>query len=215
MRSHWPSETHIRSAWPRRSWLPASFTSCGANPARPDTGRKERSKGMTEFALPLLLGQARVFFGWALAGLGKWLRASARCERALQRSPRPAPTWEWPPISAPFARACGGAGRCKRGTGCSFEQAFDKLAKSDSNISCPSCLSAKGELLLRLDPLDDAAEDSSRKSLVVASEQGARLAELRAAFRLARLYARRAARGRSTRSAGARLRRIRRGVQHT
>ncbi len=87
-----------------------------------------------------------------------------------------------------LARACGEQGDASEGLAL-LEQAFDKLAKSGSSYQLPELLSAKGELLLRLDPLDDAAEDWFHQSLVVASEQGARLAELRAAFRLARLYA--------------------------
>ncbi|RWB66754.1 hypothetical protein [Mesorhizobium sp.] len=49
-------------------------------------------------------------------------------------------------------------------------------------------MNAKAELLSRVDPPGDAAEDLLRQSLAAAREQGAVLAELRAAFRLAGLW---------------------------
>ena len=112
--------------------------------------------------------------------------ASARCVRGLRRSPRPAPTWGWPPIFARWHAPAASSGDASEGLAL-LERAFDTLAKSDSTYQLPELLSAKGELLSRLNPIDGAAEDWFRQSLAAAREQGARLAELRAALRLARL----------------------------
>ncbi|SFP99221.1 hypothetical protein SAMN03159463_05337 [Mesorhizobium sp. NFR06] len=84
-------------------------------------------------------------------------------------------------------RACGERGEASEGL-VLLEQAFEALAKSDSNYQLPELLSAKGELLSLLDPRDDAVEGLFRQSLAAAREQGAKLAELRSALRLARLW---------------------------
>jgi predicted ATPase len=49
-------------------------------------------------------------------------------------------------------------------------------------------LRVKGELLLRRDPRDDAAESWFRQAVTTARDEGTKSLELRAALSLARLY---------------------------
>ncbi|TPM29184.1 adenylate/guanylate cyclase domain-containing protein [Mesorhizobium sp. B2-3-5] len=142
----------------------------------------------TEFALPLLLGQARAFFGWALAGLGALDDGIGEMRDGIAAMAATGADMGMAAYLCALARACGERGEASEGLAV-LEQAFDTLAKSGSTYQLPELLSAKGELLSRLDPRGDAAEDPLRQSLAAAREQGAILAELRAAFRLAGLWA--------------------------
>ena len=101
-RSHWPSAMRIPfSRGPGADGASASSTSCDASRTRDDAGRKRQSPLCTDFVMPLLLGQARVFFGWALAGAGAAGRGHPPDARGdCDRSPEPAPTWEWLTTSA-------------------------------------------------------------------------------------------------------------------
>jgi len=156
----------------------------------PHDGRLWAEKAIamcTDFAMPLLLGQARVFFGWALAGaeqLDEGIRQMREGIAAIAATSADMGTAYY---LCALARACGERGEASEGLAL-LQQAFDTLAKSGSSYQRPELLSTKGELLSRLDPGDDAVEGSFRQSLAVAREQGARLAELRAALRLARLW---------------------------
>ena len=85
----------------------------------PAEGRRWAEKAIalcTEFAMPLLLGQARVFFGWALAGVGQLdegIRADARGDR--ERSPGPARDMGTAYYLCALARACGEHGEASEG----------------------------------------------------------------------------------------------------
>ncbi|MGX5825866.1 ATP-binding protein [Mesorhizobium sp. 43Arga] len=156
----------------------------------PDEGRRWAEKAMavcTEFAIPLLLGQARVFFGWALAALGQLDDGIRQMREGIAAIAVTGADMGMAYYLCALARACGERGEASEGLAL-LEQAFDALAKSDSKYQLPELLSAKGELLSRVDSRDDAVEGSFRQSLAAAREQGAKLAELRSALRLARLW---------------------------
>lgn len=156
----------------------------------PHDGRLWAEKAIaicTDFAMPLLLGQARVFFGWALAGVGQLDEGIRQMREGIAAIAATSADMGMAYYLCVLARACGERGEASEGLAL-LQQAFDTLAKSGSSYQRPELLSTKGELLSRLDPGDDAVEGSFRQSLAVAREQGARLAELRAALRLARLW---------------------------
>jgi predicted ATPase len=137
--------------------------------------------------MPLLLGQARVFIGWALAGVGQLDEGIRQMRDGIAAIAATSADMGMAYYLCALARACGERGEPGEGLAV-LQRAFDTLAKSGSSYQLPELLSTKGELLSRLDQGDDAIEGSFRQSLAAAREQGARLAELRAALRLARLW---------------------------
>jgi class 3 adenylate cyclase/predicted ATPase len=156
----------------------------------PTEGRRWAEKAIavcTEFAMPLLLGQARVFFGWALAGLEQLQDGIGEMRDGIATIAGTGADMGMAYYLCALARACGERGDASEGLAL-LEQAFDTLARSGSRYQLPELLNAKGELLARLDPQSEAAEGSFQEALSAAREQGASLAELRAALRLARLY---------------------------
>ncbi|WP_245519450.1 MULTISPECIES: adenylate/guanylate cyclase domain-containing protein [unclassified Mesorhizobium] len=144
----------------------------------------------TEFALPLLLGQARAFFGWALAGLGALDDGIGEMREGIAAMAATGADMGKAAYLCALGRACAERGEAGEGLAV-LDQAFDTLAKSGSTYQLPELLNAKAELLSRLNPRGDAAEDLLRQSLAAAREQGAMLAELRAACHLAGLWANR------------------------
>ena len=65
---------------------------------------------------------------------------------------------------------------------------FPPFRRSGAKYQFPELLRAKGDLLLRLNPHDDAAENWLRQGLMAARDEGTKSLELRAALSLARLY---------------------------
>jgi predicted ATPase len=62
------------------------------------------------------------------------------------------------------------------------------IAEAGAKYQLPELLRTKGELLLRLNPRDNAAEHWFRLAIAAAREQGTRSLELRAALSLAQMY---------------------------
>ncbi len=87
-----------------------------------------------------------------------------------------------------LAQACGAKGEAEEGLAV-LDRAFAAIARANSVYQLPELLRTKAELLLLLDPADEAAEGWLHRSLVASREQGARSSELRAALRLAELFA--------------------------
>jgi tetratricopeptide (TPR) repeat protein len=85
-----------------------------------------------------------------------------------------------------LARACGESGEASEGLNL-LERALE-IARSGAKYQFPELLRAKGDLLLRLNPHDDAAENWLRRALMAARDEGTKSLELRAALSLARLY---------------------------
>ncbi len=141
----------------------------------------------TEFAIPLLLGQARVFLGWALVHLGELDNGIRYMREGIAAIAGTGADMGMAFYLCALARACGERGNPNEGLAL-LEQGFDILSKSGSRYQLPELLSAKGEMLSRLDPGSDAAELWFQQSLTAAHEQGARLSELRSALHLARRW---------------------------
>ena len=62
------------------------------------------------------------------------------------------------------------------------------IAEAGAEYQLPELLRTKGELLLRLNPRDNAAEHWFRLAVATARDQGTRSLELRATLSLARMY---------------------------
>jgi predicted ATPase len=85
-----------------------------------------------------------------------------------------------------LARACGDAGEA--GEGLELIERALGIAESGAKYQLPELLRTKGELMLRLNPRDEAAEGWFKQSLTMAHDEGTKSPELRAALSLARIY---------------------------
>ncbi|MER8709765.1 AAA family ATPase [Mesorhizobium sp. M1088] len=141
-----------------------------------------------EFVMPLLLGQARVYFGWALAGLGQLEEGIRQMRLGIAGIAATGADMGMAYYLCILARNCGERGDASEGLAL-LAQAFDTLGKSTSKYQLPELLRTRGELVSVLDPTDEAAESWFQQSLTAARDQGAKSSELRAALRLTRLYA--------------------------
>jgi predicted ATPase len=155
----------------------------------PTEARRWAEKGValcSEYVMSLLLGQARVYLGWALAGLGQLDEGIREMREGTAVIAGSGADMGMAYYLCALAGVCGE--RLPSEGLALLEQAFDTLAKTGSTYQLPELLRTKGELLLSLDPRTDDAESCFRRSLAVAHDQGTRSSELRAALQLARLY---------------------------
>jgi predicted ATPase len=136
--------------------------------------------------MTLLLGQARVYLGWAVAGLGQLAGGIRELRAGIALISETGADMGSAFYLCALAEACGAQGEPQEGLA-QLESAFTTLARTGSTYQLPELLRVKGELLLALDPCDEQAEGWLRRSLAVAREQGTRASELRAALALARL----------------------------
>ena len=113
-------------------------------------------------------------------------KALERCARRLRPSQQLARQIGRQYLLCVLARACGESGEASEGLNL-LERALD-IARSGAKYQFPELLRAKGDLLLRLNPHDDAAENWLRQALMAARDEGTKSLELRAALSLARLY---------------------------
>jgi class 3 adenylate cyclase/predicted ATPase len=143
-----------------------------------------------EYLMTLLLGQGRVYLGWALAGLGQIAEGIRELREGIAIITGTGADMGTAYYLYALAQACGANGAADEGLEL-IEAAFDTLNRTSSTYQLPELLRAKGELLLALDPRDQRAEGWLRQSLAAAREQGTRASELRAALALARLTAER------------------------
>jgi class 3 adenylate cyclase/predicted ATPase len=141
----------------------------------------------TEFVMPLLLGQARVYLGWALAGLGQMDEGTRQMRGGIAGIAETGADMGMAYYLCVLARNCGEHGDASEGLAL-LDRAFDILGRSTSKYQLPELLRTKGELLSSLDPRGDGAETWFQQSLTAARDQGAKSSELRAALQLARLY---------------------------
>ena len=141
----------------------------------------------TEFVMPLLLGQARVYLGWALADLGQLKEGIRQMRLGIAGIAATGADMGMAYYLCILARTCGERGDAIEGLAL-LEQAFDTLGKSTSKYQLPELLRTRGELLSALDPANEAAENLFQQSLTAARDQGAKSSELRAALGLGRLY---------------------------
>jgi predicted ATPase len=83
-----------------------------------------------------------------------------------------------------LARACGEAGKITEGLKI-VEQAMG-ISRSGARCYLAELLRTKGELLIRQNPQDDAAEGWIQEAITLARDEGTKSLELRAATSLAR-----------------------------
>ena len=96
--------------------------------------------------------------GWALAGLGQLDEGIREMREGIAAIAETGADMGMAYYLCALARACGERGEASEGLAL-LEQAFDTLAKSNSTYQLPELLRTKGELLSRLDPADEAAEE--------------------------------------------------------
>ena len=85
-----------------------------------------------------------------------------------------------------MAQACGSSGEPREGLYL-LERGI-RIAEAGAKYRLPELLRVKGELLLRIDPGEDAAEDWFQQAMTMAREQGTKTLLLRAAVSLGRRY---------------------------
>jgi predicted ATPase len=142
----------------------------------------------TELVMPLVLGQARAYLGWALAGLGHLADGIREMREGIAIISETGADMGTACYLCALAQAYRAHGEAEEGLAV-LDRAFATLARTDSIYQLPELLRAKGELLLSLDPRSDEAESWFQRSLDAARSQGVLASELRAALGLARLYA--------------------------
>jgi len=154
----------------------------------PDAARRCLDKSIAqskEFGFQLSVSECRFLVGWALAQQGQSADGIAEMREALA------------------AITATGAGVALQYYLCILAQSGEKreanegldlleralvIAEAGAKYQLPELLRTKGELLLRLNPRDNAAEHWFRLAVATARDQGTRSLELRAVLSLARMY---------------------------
>jgi predicted ATPase len=154
----------------------------------PDAARRwleqsiEQSK---EFGFQLSLSECRFLLGWALAQQGHSADGIAVMRDALA-----AITATGAEVALQYYLCIlAQAGEEKDASGglALLERALT-IAESGARYQLPELLRTKGELLLRINPRDDAAEHWFQLAVTTARDEGTKSLELRAAISLAQLY---------------------------
>jgi class 3 adenylate cyclase len=154
----------------------------------PDEGHRCLDKWMAlskEFGLQLSTFEGGFQFGWALAEEGHTTEGITEMREALAAITATGAGVGLQNYLCVLARACG-EHEIDEGLGL-LERAL-AIAESGAKYQMPELLRAKGELLLRLNPRDDTAEDLLQQAVAMARDEGTKSLELRAALSLARLY---------------------------
>ena len=156
----------------------------------PDEVRRRVDKWIAlskEFGLsPTMMAGGRFQLGWALAEEGHAAEGVREMREAIAAIAATGAAIGMQYLLCVLARACGESGEASEGLNL-LERALG-IAKSGAKFQFPELLRTKGDLLLRLNPHDDAAENWLRQALMAARDEGTKSLELRAALSLARLY---------------------------
>ena len=167
-----------------------------------------------EQELPQPRANALILLGWALAWSGDTAEGIVKLEEGLGFMKRVGVRPFLPRSLCLMAEALTVAGRCAEGLE-RVTRALDIAAETGDVCYVPQLHQTRAELLLHTHGRDEeAVEVSLRQALVVAREQGAKGYELRAATRLAHLWARARLPKRSSRTPRARLCLVHRGILH-
>ena len=154
----------------------------------PDAARRCLDKSIAqskEFGFQLSVSESRFLVGWALAQQEHRADGLAEMREALAA------------ITATGAEVALQYYLCilaQSGEEREASEGLDVLeralavAEAGAKYQLPELLRTKGELLLRLDPRDNAAEHWFRLAVATARDQGTKSLELRAALSLARMY---------------------------
>jgi predicted ATPase len=155
----------------------------------PDEGRRWVNQSIAlsrEFMLPQLIANGTFELGWALAQDGHMKDGVRMMREGVAAIATGVALWMQSYLYV-LAWACGESGRATEGLSL-LDRAFSIVAESGTKHLLPELLRVKGDLLLRLSPHDNAADEWFRKATTAAQEGGAKSLELRAALSLARLY---------------------------
>jgi tetratricopeptide (TPR) repeat protein len=155
---------------------------------KPDAARRCLDKGIAlarEFGLQLSESESRFYRGWALALQGHRADGIAEMREALEAITATGAGVGHQHSLCILAQT-GEEREASEGLGL-LERAF-AIAEAGARYQLPELLRTKGELLLRLNSRDDAAEHWFQLALREARDQGAKSLELRAALSLARFY---------------------------
>jgi class 3 adenylate cyclase/tetratricopeptide (TPR) repeat protein len=153
----------------------------------PDEGRRCLDKWIAlsnEFGLQLATSEGRFQFGWALAEEGHTAEGIAEMREGLAAITATGAAVDLNNLCV-LARACG---EHEISEGLILLERALVIAESGAKYQLPELLRTKGELLLRLNPRDDTAEDWFQQAVAMARDDGTKSLELRAALSLARLY---------------------------
>jgi class 3 adenylate cyclase/predicted ATPase len=148
---------------------------------------KKWGASSTELMLPLMTSQARFQLGWALAEEGHAEEGIAEMREGIAAMTATGAAMGMQHFLCVLAGALGEHGLVGEGLAL-LERAFEMVTKSGAKYQLPELLRRKGELLLRLKPCDDPAENWFRQAVTLAHNEGTKSLELRAALSLARLY---------------------------
>lgn len=140
----------------------------------------EQSK---EFGFQLSVSECRFFEGWALAQQGQSADGIAEMREALA-----AITATGAEVALQYYLCILAQSGEKANEGLDLLERALAIAEAGAKYQLPELLRTKGELLLRLNPADNAAEHWFRLAVATARDQGTRSLELRAALSLARMY---------------------------
>jgi predicted ATPase len=142
----------------------------------------------SEQGFPYWLAMATILRGWALSDAGEPERGIAEVARGLAAFRATAARLWMPYFLGLLAEAHGKAGEQAQGL-CVLSEALDRARRTGERWFEAELHRRNGEIVLCLPQRDQlAAEACFRRAIAVAQEQSARLWELRAATRLARLW---------------------------
>jgi class 3 adenylate cyclase/predicted ATPase len=155
----------------------------------PDEARRRVHKWIAlskEFGLPTMIAHGRFQLGWALAEEGHAAEGVREMHEAIAAIAATGDASHRQYLLCVLARASGESGEASEGLNL-LEKALG-IARSGAKYQFPELLRTKGDLLLRLKPHDDAAENWLRQALLAARDEGTKSLELRAVLSLAQLY---------------------------
>ena len=142
----------------------------------------------TEQGFPRYLGVGTFLHGWALVELDQVEDGLAQLRGVVDVTRAAGMRMGMPALLRELARACGRAGLVDEGLAIA-EEALELVEQTGERVRLSELHATRGELLLAASEGNEAkAEACFRQALDLARSQEARLYELRAATRLARLW---------------------------
>jgi predicted ATPase len=140
----------------------------------------------TEFGFPLSISMGKFQLGWALAEEGYAAEGVKEMREGIAAITATGAAMGMPFLLCILARACGETGETSEGL--DLLEGAIAIAQSGAKCKLAELLRTKGDLLLRLNPSDGAAESWLRQAVTMAHEEDTKSLELRATLSLSRLY---------------------------
>jgi class 3 adenylate cyclase/predicted ATPase len=139
-----------------------------------------------ELVLPLSISMGQFQRGWALAEGGRPAEGVREMREGIAAIRATGAEMGMPFLLCILARTCGNAGQPGKGLEV-LEQAL-KIAEAGAKSKLAELLRTKGDLLLQLNPRDDAAEAWLQQAMIMARNEYTKSLELRAAASLSLMY---------------------------